>query len=447
MQQKRQLIGELLIEAKLISREQLEQGLHSQVVFGGRIGTNLVDLECISLNDLGHQLAQQLGIPEALPESFAEADQNLVNWLPLELCATYKVFPLYLQDRLLHLAMVAPQNLQQLDELTFALGLKIQPYIAPELRMLFFLEQRLGIPREKRFLRIRGEGEVADPRRHYLEATVNMCFAPLDFDEDSSSEEELALNFTPEMAPKSAPAFQQRAHLDSVESELVFLDDVPRPTLNKDKEDDFEVVVQEAEPDEGMQEFAVDMSSLPTVPVGKDLPDVASAPPPDEGESLMSLAELSRALEGVTSRDEVTRLLVQKIIPQTSLNVLFLIRGEMIVGLTAGGTSLSVEEIQKLVMPCSASHLFQQAITTREVVQGLANTDPFQQVIAGFMRVSTPEEVCIVPIVVGTRVINLLCSQTPAGCKFLEDAPKILAELGEKAAKAYVRLIRDLKKK
>ncbi len=45
-------LGELLLEEKLITADALEEGLESQVVHGGRLGTNLVELGLVSEEDV-----------------------------------------------------------------------------------------------------------------------------------------------------------------------------------------------------------------------------------------------------------------------------------------------------------------------------------------------------------------------------------------------------------
>ena len=52
---KKKRIGETLVDAGAISPEQLAKALETQVVFGGRLGTNLVELSYMSLDELADQ--------------------------------------------------------------------------------------------------------------------------------------------------------------------------------------------------------------------------------------------------------------------------------------------------------------------------------------------------------------------------------------------------------
>jgi len=51
-------LGELLIQEKLITSQALEEALEAQVVHGGRLGTNLLELGLLSEKDLARMLGQ-----------------------------------------------------------------------------------------------------------------------------------------------------------------------------------------------------------------------------------------------------------------------------------------------------------------------------------------------------------------------------------------------------
>jgi len=53
-------IGELLVEAKLISREQLELGLAAQQKSGRKLGLTLIELGIVSETQVTQALSQQL---------------------------------------------------------------------------------------------------------------------------------------------------------------------------------------------------------------------------------------------------------------------------------------------------------------------------------------------------------------------------------------------------
>ena len=56
-------IGDVLLESKLITQEQLEIGLRKQKEEGGRLGAKLIELGFVTDSELAEGLAKSLGIP------------------------------------------------------------------------------------------------------------------------------------------------------------------------------------------------------------------------------------------------------------------------------------------------------------------------------------------------------------------------------------------------
>src|SRR4051794_36998016 len=88
-------LGELLISARLIEPDKVEQALRAQVVWGGRLGTNLIELGCIDLDGLSRALGRQHGLPAALARHFDKADPALQRELSADIAKMYSVVPLF----------------------------------------------------------------------------------------------------------------------------------------------------------------------------------------------------------------------------------------------------------------------------------------------------------------------------------------------------------------
>ena len=58
-------LGTLLLRNAAISLTQLEAGLRAQVLYGGRLGTNLVELGFLDVDGLGGFLGELSGLPIA----------------------------------------------------------------------------------------------------------------------------------------------------------------------------------------------------------------------------------------------------------------------------------------------------------------------------------------------------------------------------------------------
>jgi len=62
---KKQLLGELLVEQGLMSEKQLKEALKRQGQVGGQIGSILIEMGFIGIDDLCTFLGKQLGVPSA----------------------------------------------------------------------------------------------------------------------------------------------------------------------------------------------------------------------------------------------------------------------------------------------------------------------------------------------------------------------------------------------
>ena len=56
-------IGELLVQDGVLTPEQVEKTLTAQKIYGGRLGTNLIEQGYVTEHQLAAALSRQLGIP------------------------------------------------------------------------------------------------------------------------------------------------------------------------------------------------------------------------------------------------------------------------------------------------------------------------------------------------------------------------------------------------
>ena len=166
-------LGTLLLRNAAIGLSQLEAALRNQVLYGGRLGTNLVELGFIDLELLSTYLAELTGFPIATPTLLDEADKAVLDKLGAEEAHRLRAVPLgYLaaSPDAVAVAMVEPADRMALEALKAKLGGKIAPYVVPELRALYYLERHFGTPRRARFIRTARAGTdpgelIGDDRR------------------------------------------------------------------------------------------------------------------------------------------------------------------------------------------------------------------------------------------------------------------------------------------
>ncbi len=121
-------LGQMLVKAGVITREQLESALNSQREQGGRLGYNLVRMKLISEEDLNSYLARQNRI-EAINIEKMAIDPEVLQLVPAKLAIRYEVIPVERVGKTLVVAMADPHNLFTIDDLRFSLGMEIEPHI------------------------------------------------------------------------------------------------------------------------------------------------------------------------------------------------------------------------------------------------------------------------------------------------------------------------------
>jgi hypothetical protein len=159
-------IGEILVDMNACTPQELQAALQTQSIFGGRLGTNLLELGIID----GRQLARALSTAHHVPclDDAAEPEPGALATLTPELVARFDVIPIEVDDRRLRVAAVDPRDLASLDDLAFATGRRIDVVVAPEARLWTLMRRHYGIDRQLRGLALDDELEVAPGREAAL---------------------------------------------------------------------------------------------------------------------------------------------------------------------------------------------------------------------------------------------------------------------------------------
>jgi hypothetical protein len=84
--------------------------------------------------------------------------RDVIARLPVAIAAKYRAVPLRYEAGELHLGMADPQNFGKLDEINFALGARVRPYVVTEVALNYALERYYGLPREARLMQAAAAG-------------------------------------------------------------------------------------------------------------------------------------------------------------------------------------------------------------------------------------------------------------------------------------------------
>lgn len=158
-------LGALLIKEGLITKEQLKLALERQVIFGGRVGTNIVELGILTEDELIKFLGRYLKISVVEPHQLIDIDKETIASMTKEMADKYKAVPFKKEKNRLHVAMLKPEDLALLDDFRFVSGYDIVPYVSSELRILYALEKYYGIKRDLRYISIFDSIETGNEKK------------------------------------------------------------------------------------------------------------------------------------------------------------------------------------------------------------------------------------------------------------------------------------------
>lgn len=128
-------LGEILLEAGLIKREQLQQALAGHKKAGMKLGQYLVQHDIVSESDIVKVLADQLRLDVYRPARFG-VDPELSAIVPFEMANKYQLAPLEKEDHLLRVAMTDPLDIRAVDAIESHTRIEVEPVICMEQHLI-----------------------------------------------------------------------------------------------------------------------------------------------------------------------------------------------------------------------------------------------------------------------------------------------------------------------
>ena len=146
-QKKKLLIGEMLIERKLVTADELDQALKEQRNTGEFVGRVLIKLGHLTEEELLPILSEQLGI-EYVSLKAVKIDKSIAKTIPAKFVTHYKIMPVKLEGNMLTIAMTDPLDINVLDDMKLLLGHDIRPVFASEKDITDTLNKYYGVGAE-----------------------------------------------------------------------------------------------------------------------------------------------------------------------------------------------------------------------------------------------------------------------------------------------------------
>jgi hypothetical protein len=368
-------IGKLLVDDGICTFQQIDDAVRNQVIMGGRIGTNLVELGVLDEETLARYLSRVHELPAMSGENI-EPEEQALSRIPADVVDRLNIIPFIMEPKRIQVLCIDPRDVKALDEVAFITGLTPDPIVVPEIRFWQLLRDFYGIEREMRF--------VALDTRDYLEGSYG---APETKAEPSISEDLIGEDGQPSVPPQKMPLLT---------------------------DEDLEVMEEDGPP--GQIERRV---WKPTLVEGgrrredRAMADRAAAPPSqppgfEDDDTPLNLAQATGILSEVSERNAIARAVLRFAHSLFKRCMIFTIHRGVALGWDAIGEDIDRWAFRSVMIPLDSPSVFQLVVNARaHYLGGMHKTKTNIE----FLRATgkkVPYSACLLPVLVRGRVVNIL---------------------------------------
>lgn len=147
-------LSSLIVQRQVATIVEVEQAIARQVIHGGDLVTNLLEVAPHCEHALTRVLSESLGFPSMPPGRLPAPSSEVLDLVPVELALRSGIFPLRVAGRSLVVATSERLAPSVEHDLAYALKLDITPVGAPLIRIREGIAAHYGIPLEPRQLRL-----------------------------------------------------------------------------------------------------------------------------------------------------------------------------------------------------------------------------------------------------------------------------------------------------
>ena len=137
-------LGEMLIEANLLTEEALRQALQDQPKSHLKLGRLLVRKGLVSEGDLAEIVSRQLNIEKYYPDKYP-LDPALAQFIPIEQAQQHQIAPVRKRGRLLTIATTDPLDISVLDAIEMLTDCEVEPVIGTEREINQLISSLYGV--------------------------------------------------------------------------------------------------------------------------------------------------------------------------------------------------------------------------------------------------------------------------------------------------------------
>ena len=389
-------LSSLIVSREVATMRQVEEALARQVIYGGDLATNLLEVALVDEDALTRLIADATRLTPAPPGELA-VSPTLAALVPEDLAITRGFVPLKLEGEVLVLAVIEPMPADFEEQLMFSLGLAIDQRIAPAVRIKQAITRLYGRPLERRMQRLVARlAGVAVPEGSTPPLGSPVASVPPPTPAPSSPGHVTARGF-----PAAVPTQQS---LEAVAS------GVPADSSRSLEAAAAAGLDGEAAP----SGRAIPDSDPPSTPlvaehpglIQRDIPSTARAGRRRRGPVVFDDAK--REAEQASDRNLLLDLFFDYSRQFFDYAALFLVHGDIAEGRDAFGSGADRERVVGIGVPLDLPSLMSNVRDDRVPLVAAPPPDGLDAVLLTDLQRPRDLEIAIVPLVVRTRAVALL---------------------------------------
>lgn len=139
-------IGDMLVDAGVITQDDLQRGLELQKTSGRKLGETLVEEGIVDDEVLARLLAEQLGM-EMVDIQSISIPEEVLNLVPQHMLRSKKMIPYAIDPNNMNVLLVAmadPMDFSAMDDISIITNLQVEPAIATQHSILLALDRLYG---------------------------------------------------------------------------------------------------------------------------------------------------------------------------------------------------------------------------------------------------------------------------------------------------------------
>jgi hypothetical protein len=427
-------LSSLIVQREVATMRQVEEALARQVIYGGDLATNLLEVARIDEGLLTRLLAESVQL-QAAPTGELPIPQERVRVLvPPEMALQQAIAPLSLEGESLVVAVAEPMPGHVHEQLSFALGLAIEQRVALAVRVRQAISRVYALPLERRMqrlvARLAGQPSTSGSMPPPLGTAPTVPEPPTPPSAPPTTGRTTSRNFPAARASASTPITPAPVTAPYPLATLAPLTP-PAPSATP---------VAAAAPEE--HDSAPPSALLPNERraglLQREPPAAVRAARRRRGPITMDVAKM--AAEEAADRDALLDLFFDYSRQYFDYSTLFLVHGDIAEGRDAYGEGATRDRVVGIGIPLDLPGLMSSAREKHMPIVSRAQPDGLDAELLSDLQRSRDAEVAMIPLVVRTRAVAVFMGD--CGAAGIDRATvQQIASFAGVIGKAFERLI------